>query len=205
MQRHNAESIGAELRMTICTLKGDAPFVLSESVLAEQFGVSRTPVRQALQTLAYEQLVTIQPGVGTTVMPLEASTREQAVGVTCVLLGAVADEAMDRSLAHALQVRLMGQAGLLLSGKIPDEQAYLELRAGLLNALVDAVDDTVLQLALKAAYWRLLRWRIVSYRADPDAEIEWCRQLMGTVLEAASGGSVRNVFEAAALLERAAE
>jgi DNA-binding GntR family transcriptional regulator len=205
MQRHNAESISAELRMMICMLDSDEPVVLHESALADQFGVSRTPVRQALQTLSYEQLVSIRSGVGTTVVPLDESSREKDIVVTCVLLGAVADSAMDRALAHTLQVRLMGQAAMLLSRQIPDAETYLKLRAGLLETLVEAVDDTVLRLALKAAYWRLLRWRINSYRENPELEIEWCRQLIGTVLEAASSGSVRNIFEAAALLERAAE
>lgn len=57
--------VSAEMRQRI--IKGDiepgAP--LSEIALAEEFGVSRTPVREALKQLQTEGLVEIRPRVGT--------------------------------------------------------------------------------------------------------------------------------------------
>lgn len=47
---------------------------LDEIKLAERFGVSRTPVREALQQLAAAGLVQIQPRRGATVVELAAST-----------------------------------------------------------------------------------------------------------------------------------
>lgn len=199
------DSIVAGLRAKICLLDADEPVTLHETALAAEFGVSRTPVRQALQNLAYEQLVTVRSGVGTIVVPLEEINRERDVIVTCVLLGAAADAAMDGRLPAQTQMNLAGYAGMLSSGGIEDAARYLELRSRFLETVVEAVEDTILRMALSAAYWRLLRWRMESFRTDPEAELEWCRQLMSTVLEATDTGSAKAVFEAIALLERAAE
>lgn len=199
------DSIVAGLRAKICSIDAGMPVMLHETALAEEFGVSRTPVRQALQQLAYEQLVTVRSGVGTMVVPLEDADRERDVIVACVLLGAAADAALDGRLGAPVQMALAGCAGMLSAGRIENEQHYLELRSRFLETVVEAVEDTILRVALSAAYWRLLRWRMASYRADSEAEIEWCRQLMSTVLEATGTGSARAVFEAIALLERAAE
>ncbi|MEU6348173.1 GntR family transcriptional regulator [Streptomyces sp. NPDC047072] len=55
----------AEMRRRI--IKGDVEpgAALSEAALAEEFGVSRTPVREALKQLQTEGLVEIRPRVGT--------------------------------------------------------------------------------------------------------------------------------------------
>src|SRR3954447_13353158 len=55
----------AEMRRRIITGELAAGVNLSEIALAESFGVSRTPVREALKRLQSEGLVTIRPRVGT--------------------------------------------------------------------------------------------------------------------------------------------
>lgn len=54
-----------EIRNLILTRKVFPNYQLVESKIAEQFGVSRTPVRSALQKLAYEGFVNIIPNKGT--------------------------------------------------------------------------------------------------------------------------------------------
>jgi DNA-binding GntR family transcriptional regulator len=55
----------AEMRRRIISGELAAGVNLSEVALAESFGVSRTPVREALKRLQSEGLVTIRPRVGT--------------------------------------------------------------------------------------------------------------------------------------------
>lgn len=55
----------AEMRRRIITGEIAAEVNLSELTLAEEFGVSRTPVREALKQLQTEGLVEIRPRVGT--------------------------------------------------------------------------------------------------------------------------------------------
>lgn len=59
------DRVVAEMRRRIISGELPAGVNLSEVALAESFGVSRTPVREALKRLQSEGLVTIRPRVGT--------------------------------------------------------------------------------------------------------------------------------------------
>ncbi|MCL4748289.1 MAG: GntR family transcriptional regulator [Burkholderiaceae bacterium] len=69
--RAGVEQIYANLREQIVTVAlrpGDA---LSEARIAESFGVSRTPVREAFKRLAEEGLLSVVPQVGSFVAPID--------------------------------------------------------------------------------------------------------------------------------------
>lgn len=55
----------SEMRRRIITGEAASGALLSELALAEEFGVSRTPVREALKQLQTEGLVEVRPRVGT--------------------------------------------------------------------------------------------------------------------------------------------
>ena len=59
------------LKDRICFFDYPPGTLLRESRLAEEFGVSRTPIRQALQQLEFERLVDVRDGVGTIVTGVE--------------------------------------------------------------------------------------------------------------------------------------
>jgi len=67
MQRPRLKSIYEQLRDRICLLDYPPGTILREADIAQEFGVSRTPVREALQRLAYGALVVSKSGVGTRV------------------------------------------------------------------------------------------------------------------------------------------
>jgi len=69
--RTRTESIHDEIRNRICLLLYPPGTKLREQELAEEFGVSRTPIRQVLQQLAIAGLVEIRNGVGTLVTDLD--------------------------------------------------------------------------------------------------------------------------------------
>lgn len=62
-----AEEVYEDLKKKICILHYEPGTVLREVDLAKEFGVSRTPVRQALQRLQIEGLVESKKAVGTIV------------------------------------------------------------------------------------------------------------------------------------------
>jgi DNA-binding GntR family transcriptional regulator len=62
-----AEGIYEEVRNRICLLQYPPGHLIRENDLAQEFGISRTPIRQALQRLEYEGFVETWNGVGTTV------------------------------------------------------------------------------------------------------------------------------------------
>lgn len=65
------DAIHAEIRNRICLLKYPPGTVLREVELAAEFGVSRTPIRAALQRLALAGLVDVRNGVGTIVTSID--------------------------------------------------------------------------------------------------------------------------------------
>jgi len=70
-RRHGGRYIYEELRKQILTLKLKPGVQLDEISLAAQFGLSRSPVRDALARLITEGLVTILPNRTTLVTPFE--------------------------------------------------------------------------------------------------------------------------------------
>lgn len=65
--RSRINTIYQAIRDRICFFECPPGTVLREGALAEEFGVSRTPIRQILQRLESEKLVEIRDGVGTIV------------------------------------------------------------------------------------------------------------------------------------------
>lgn len=65
--RSRINMIYQTIRDRICFFDYPPATVLKESELAEEFGVSRTPIRQILQRLESERLVEVRDGVGTIV------------------------------------------------------------------------------------------------------------------------------------------
>lgn len=77
-KRTSPADIYAEIRDRICLLDLAPGTALREADLAAEFGVSRTPVREALQRLGALGLVESRNGVGTFVTDLDADRTRQA-------------------------------------------------------------------------------------------------------------------------------
>lgn len=80
-----SEQAYERLKDAICAgevMQGD---ILSESQLARQLEMSRTPVREALRMLASEGFVEIRNGIGAYVKPLSSRDMEDLYEVRCLL------------------------------------------------------------------------------------------------------------------------
>ncbi|MGM0836972.1 MAG: GntR family transcriptional regulator [Bacillota bacterium] len=73
------------LRKSIITLELQPEERLSDKELAERFGISRTPVREAIKRLEDEGLVESLPGSSTRVAPLKLEEANHAFTVVAVL------------------------------------------------------------------------------------------------------------------------
>ena len=74
-----------EIKDAICKGKVMPGDILSESQLASQLGMSRTPVREALRMLATENFVEVKNGIGAYVKPLSSKDMEDLYEVRCLL------------------------------------------------------------------------------------------------------------------------
>lgn len=80
-----SESAYNQIKDAICNGKIAPGDILSESQLAQQLGMSRTPVREALRVLETEGFVEIKNGIGAYVKPLSSKDMEDLYEVRCLL------------------------------------------------------------------------------------------------------------------------
>ncbi len=73
-QAERFDRIYKKIRERICLLEYQPGTLINEGLLAEEFDVSRTPVRNVLSRLGYEGLVETRNGVGTIVTEVDIKT-----------------------------------------------------------------------------------------------------------------------------------
>jgi DNA-binding GntR family transcriptional regulator len=96
MRARASEAIAADLRRMIVTGELAPGAVLGEGELCELFDCSRTPLREALQQLCYNYLVTLPPRRGIHIPPLSIIDYQQAHEAMLVLYPALANLANER-------------------------------------------------------------------------------------------------------------
>jgi DNA-binding GntR family transcriptional regulator len=94
-------SLYRNIRTRIYTLDYPPGEALREEELANEFGVSRTPIRQVLQTLEYEGLVSSRPGVGSIVTTIDLRALKEV---------------------YAFRLKLVELVGELSTPRIPPEK-----------------------------------------------------------------------------------
>ncbi|AYG70878.1 MULTISPECIES: GntR family transcriptional regulator [unclassified Rhizobium] len=87
----NKQDIYLELRRRICLLDYQPGSRLNERELASEFGVSRTPLRTALQRLEYDGLIISQHGNGTAVTSIDLTSMRDIYIVRMRLMDAMAE------------------------------------------------------------------------------------------------------------------
>jgi DNA-binding GntR family transcriptional regulator len=180
---------------------------LSESRLAEQHGISRTPVREVIQRLAKENLLAIVPQVGTFVAPIKLSavTSSQFIreALECRAVR-FATERATRPQVEALRQQILRQDEAIARG---DHVAFFQLdermhalildiaghaHAWDLIASVKAQLDRVRYLSLEDSRWLKMIFRqhreIVAAIRNHDPQ----------GAEQAMQGHLRTVFDAVA-------
>jgi len=131
--------IHATLRAAILDVAMPPGSAIAEPAIAERFGVSRTPVREALLRLADEGLVDVRPQRGTFVARLSLPRILEALfvrrAVECAILERIVAGADRRALAATLTAIVDAQAAADERG---DVAAALDADTSFHRALVEA-------------------------------------------------------------------
>lgn len=194
MRKTNAE-IAAIIRERICLNGHEPKIVLHEGQLATEFGVSRTPIRQVLQMLAYENLVETRSGVGTIAPPLVAANRKSDVRAFRALLGAAAQCPIpDTRVPPQVLDRIRDAIRLLEMSERPDTFMVQSLAAQC-EALMLLVSDHIVATALRSAYWRHVRWCLhPEFNALAEARVEF-ETLLRESQQLAEEGAVQPLLD----------
>ncbi|MGR3755700.1 MAG: winged helix-turn-helix domain-containing protein [Tranquillimonas sp.] len=168
MSNRSYDQLLDDIRARICLAPPDLPFVLHENQLASEFGLSRTPVRQALQRIELEGMVEVRTGVGTVATQLDPRDRTLAFEVYRELAAAAASCAHGDPIADEVKVELAGLHGVLTMQNHRSAQTYVKTFGQIANAMAMLVRDEILRRALLTAHWRIVRWRVRDFHAEPD-------------------------------------
>lgn len=132
-----AQSLYTKIKDDIISMALPPGAPISETELAEESGVSRTPIREAILRLARENLVEVVPKSGTFVARIPVSALPEAMIARCALEGAAtraAAEFASRSQIlelHALleRQRELAEQGDLLNFHLADEAFHEQIAA----------------------------------------------------------------------------
>jgi DNA-binding GntR family transcriptional regulator len=149
LSQRTSEGVARILRMKIFEGELAPGEALRERSLAEQLGVSRTPVREALFTLHSEGLVEMSPNRGATVRTMTARDIEQVYSLRAVLESYAAREMATTRTRDDLSTLLDAHTRLErhhLDASAP-EQAHADLAFHL--AIGDAAGSRLLQTIMR--------------------------------------------------------
>jgi DNA-binding GntR family transcriptional regulator len=160
-----ADRVAAEVSSDVVTGKLAPGEALSEKMIADALGVSRSPVREAFHRLAREGLLIIQPRRGTTVAPITAAEAIHfydtriLLETECARLAApvMDDELLDRLRSTYAEMEQCAEDQRLLD--------YLLQVSAFHEAVHARCPNQVLVGAIQNMWLRAMRFRAVSIRS----------------------------------------
>lgn len=196
MTGHQAEILRS-IRTRICLAPPTVEMTLTETALAREFGVSRTPIRQILQLLANAQLVETHTGVGTTSVVLDPNERSAHFAAYSLIAAAAAQLAEGQAVPRATTLELMAVNNMLMLEETPSVPVFVEMNGRVIDAMALTIRDPILCFAMQAAHWRTLRWRVDQ--AGNDTAVLWTsiEANLNRAIEAARTGNCRHLLETA--------
>jgi DNA-binding GntR family transcriptional regulator len=145
---------------------GDKDLVIYEGKLAKEFGVSRTPVRQVIQSLASESLVEVRSGVGTVATPLLQERRVKDLQSFSSILKACSECTVAGNIAMPLSEIVSLRIYLEQANDLSPNEIFFDVSNRLIHSLTKLVEDQIMRDGLVACYWRYLRRRVAENNGD---------------------------------------
>ena len=188
------ERLHGEMRKRICLLHYPPGAVLSEITLAEEFGVSRTPIRRVLHKLEFEGLVQIKNGVGTMVTDIDLKTFKETYDLRMRLAELMGDlSPVTVTSDHLAQMdRLIARVQKLQ--KKSDLEGYARLAHDLQETLSGLTGNAPLREVIELHYFRVARiWFTFLPKLDWDDVLQAQLAELTEIGEAMARNDLRGV------------
>ncbi len=186
------------VRERICLLEYAPGTLLNEGLLAKEFGVSRTPMRNVLQRLNYEGLLETRNGVGTIVTDVNFKTFKDIYELRMRLsemLGVLSPIEPTPEVIAGIK-RLRNRVDVLREGP-KDLSAYARLCNELHEAILELIGNEALREVTDLLYYRTARiWLTFLDHLDWREEIEIMQHEVSEILRALEIGDMRGVGNA---------
>lgn len=182
-----------ELRDRIILLQYPAGTVIRETDLAEEFGVSRTPMRQVLQRLQFEGLVETRNAVGTIVTGFDLESLKDAYEVR-MKIGEWVGELATRTYTDE---DILEMEGLLKRTKkllkSLDTHEYWQISNEIHQVLGRVIDNNTLQSIDDSLYYRTARSWFNVVPKIWDQNIEYACAELTELIKSMKAGDTRGV------------
>jgi DNA-binding GntR family transcriptional regulator len=140
---------------------------IPERQLCEQFGVSRTPLREALKVLAAEGLVQLAPNRGAMVAVLTPEELEECLPIAAALESLTGELACEHITEEQLSAMKSLQAEMKTERKAGDVPAYLDLDRQLHRIIFEASRNPLLVEIADSLFFRVGRNRLAPFFTRP--------------------------------------
>ncbi len=191
-----------ELRKRICLLDYPPGMRLSETDLAEEFGISRTPLRRVLARLEDEGLVQSIHGVGTLVTDADITELEQVYRLRLELteLTGRLDPVVPDAAFRARLDGLVQRGARIVAAGTP--QGFTQFDMDVFETLLELTANEPLRQALARLYYQTKRiWLRAAIEAQLDLHREF--RIFQDELEAIQVALASDDLEAVAHIQRA--
>ncbi len=189
-----AERAYATIEERIVTAELAPGSVLSEQTLADELGIGRTPVREALQRLANEGLVTVLPRRGVLVSEVNVQTQFEILAVRRalerLLVQLASDHAgtADRTAFAEIAERMEDAAQ---SG---DGTAFMRLDAALNSLITEVAGNPIARKAIRLTRGLVRRFWFIY--AQEIADLPRCAGLHASLARAIADGETEKAMVA---------
>ncbi len=174
----SVESIQKDILRRICFLDFPPGCQLKESELAKEYGVSRTPVRDAISRIKHLGLVETRNGVGTVVVSLTAEQIKHVYEMRlqlATLIGTVSPRAVTPG--DLKRIKSLQNSAAELERNF-NARSYVELNDHLQNLIADLINNTLLRSFWQQAYYQAAStWYSVATLAGADAATSLVQEL----------------------------
>ncbi|MFA3920969.1 GntR family transcriptional regulator [Ruegeria hyattellae] len=172
------ESIQTELLKRICFLDYQPGDQLKEAELAAEFGVSRTPVRDAISRISHLGLVETRNGVGTVVVALTSAKIRHVYDMRlelASLIGAMSPRPITPTDCESGQ-DLLEEARALCESF--DPKRYVEINHCLHELIANLIGNSILQSFWWQTYYQAAStWYRVGNQVGPDVALALVAEL----------------------------
>ena len=155
------------IKNSICENSIEAGALISETGLAEEFGMSRTPIREALKLLEKEGLVEIRTGIGAIVKDLTTKQIKDLYEVRRLIETAAARNAVNsfpQEEISNIRERIIDLKERFINGELSNVE-FTELDLLLHNKLVEYCGNTYLKSFMREILYDVKRTQLVSFNA----------------------------------------
>lgn len=183
-----------QLREQICLLHYPPGMVLNESDLANEFGVSRTPIRRVVQRLNFEGLVETRNGVGTIVTDVDFQNFKEVYDVRMKLAEMSGELSSVTNFSRAVPKfeNLLARTEELYAEQNLTEMA--RINNSIQSELSAMISNETLRELTELLYYRTARiWLKLTPQMNWEEEVDFIRAELLDYLRALRLGDARGL------------